>query len=163
MEFRTEWRTGPSSLTRRPLLVEVLGRYSNLCDQAERIRTLVEIVPSGPLHPETRTPKQVHHRLEPAEIQGLKHAYASGATVDELACEFHVHRTTVMDILERAGIARRGKGPSSAEISVAIQLYQEGKSAATIGQMLGFSHNTIRQRLLDAGVAIRGPHDWQRS
>jgi hypothetical protein len=40
--------------------VPVLGRYSNLYDQGERIQDLLEIVPGGPSEVNLRTPRQVH-------------------------------------------------------------------------------------------------------
>jgi hypothetical protein len=142
--------------------VEVLGRYSNLCDQEKRVRKVLEIVPDGPPKVNARSPKQHQRRLTAPEIQKLKLAYKSGATLRDLAKEFQIHRTTAAEVLERAGIARRGNGPSDSEVREAIRLYGEGKSTAVIGVSLGFSADTIRQHLLRAGVRIRGPHEWQR-
>jgi len=142
--------------------VEVLGRYSNLCDQAERLHRLLEIVPEGSAEVTVRTQKQAQHRLEPPEIDRLRRAYKSGATVRELAQDFRIHRTTAMDLLERAGVPRRGKGPADSELQRAVRLYREGQSTARIGKALGFSAETIRQHLLASGVRVRGPHDWRR-
>ena len=64
-----------------------------------------------------------------------------------------------MDLLERAGVARPGKGPSDSELQRATRLYREGQSTARIGEMLGFNPETIRQRRLASGVRVRGPHD----
>jgi hypothetical protein len=111
----------------RQVIVEVLGRYSNLCDQRERLRNLLQIVPEGPPNVNLRTSKQFQNRLEPAEIHLLKQAYRSGATLRDLARDFEIHRTTAMELLERAGIARRGKGPSESEVLRAIHLYREGR------------------------------------
>jgi hypothetical protein len=140
--------------------VEALGRYSNLCDQAERLRNLLEIVPEGPREVNLRTSKQVQHRLEPTEVDRLKRAYGSGATLRELAQEFRIHRHTAADLLERVGVARRGKGPKAKEMNRAIRMYEAGESTATVGQRLGYAADTIRNRLLSAGVQMRGPHDW---
>jgi hypothetical protein len=49
-------------------VVEVLGRYSNLRDQGERIRALLDIAPEGPATPLVRTAKQIQRRLKPLEI-----------------------------------------------------------------------------------------------
>jgi hypothetical protein len=65
-----------------------------------------------------------------------------------------------MALLERAGISRRGKGPSDSQVFEAIRLYNEGRSTAVIGESLGFSSDTIRKRLMEAGVEIRSPHGW---
>jgi hypothetical protein len=144
--------------------VEVLGRYSALCDQGERLRDLLEIVPEGPAEVNLRTPKQIQNRLEPPEIHLLQQAYKSGATLRDLARDFQIHRTTAAELLVRAGIARRGKGPSDSDIQQAISLYIDGQSTAAIGRTLGFSAETIRHSLLAAGIPVRGPHEWhQRS
>ena len=140
--------------------MEGLGRYSNLPEQEERIRDLVEIVPEGSESVNLRTRKQVQHRLEPTEVEQLTKAYAAGATLGELARDFRVHKNTAMELLERSGIARRGKGPSDSQVTEAICLYGEGRSTAVIGGLLGFSADTIRRRLIQAGVEMRGPHDW---
>ena len=105
---------------------------------------------------------QVQHRLTKAEVELLARSYLEGSTLDELSGQFRVHRHTVMDLLEKAGISRRGKGPSAEEVVTAIELYEEGYATATIGLVLGFSGETIRQRLLAAGISIRGPHEWQQ-
>src|SRR5271165_3026652 len=90
-------------------MVEVLGRYSNLPDQRERLRNLLEIVPEGPAEVNVRTPKQVQRRLGREHAARLVHQYESGATLKEIARGFGIHRTTAAELLERAGIPRRGK------------------------------------------------------
>jgi hypothetical protein len=106
-----------------------------------------------------RTYKQFQHRLDPAEVNRLRRAYKSGATLKDLARDFQIHRTTAAELLERARTPRRGKGPSDSEVQRAIQLYGDGNSTAVIGRSLGFSAETIRQRLIGSGVQTRGPHD----
>ncbi len=88
-------------------LVEVLVRYSNLSDQGERLRDLLEIVPNGSPEVNFRTPKRVIHRLEPPEIERLREEYLSGSAIQELADRFGVHRSTVTVLLNRAGVVRR--------------------------------------------------------
>jgi hypothetical protein len=101
-------------------LVEVLGRYSNLCDQGERLRNLLEFVPEEPESVNLPAPKQIQHRLEPPEINRLQQAYESGVTLRDLARDFQIHRITAADLLERSRIARRGKGPSDSEVQEAM-------------------------------------------
>jgi hypothetical protein len=104
---------------------------------------------------------QRQRRLSASAILQLGGQYRAGSTIDELAEMHEIHRTTVAAILERSGIQRRGKGPTAKELAVAIELYQEGRSTSKIGSVLGFSAETIRQRLTKAGVQVRKPHDWQ--
>jgi DNA-binding CsgD family transcriptional regulator len=140
--------------------VEVLGRYSNLPDQGERVRHILEIVPEDSTKVNARAQKQPQHRLTPEETERLKRTYEAGATLRDLAREFQIHRTTAADLLERSGVFRRVKGPSEVQMSEAIRMYLAGQSAARIGQALGFAADTIRYRLKAAGVQMRGPHDW---
>ena len=103
---------------------------------------------------------QFQRRLTPLEILHLGEGYLAGSTVEELASLYNIHRSTVMAQLERSGIARRGKGPTEAQASLAVELYRQGKSTSAIGSLLGFSGEAIRRRLVESGVSIRGPHGW---
>jgi DNA-binding CsgD family transcriptional regulator len=103
---------------------------------------------------------QIQHRLSSAEAQDLNQQYLSGSSLNELAAQFSVHRTTVSAHLDRSGIIRRGKGPSRAQIQRALVLYEEGQSTAAIGKLLGFSAETIRLRLIQSGIQIRRRNGW---
>ena len=151
---------GPGPLSPLCLWVEVLGRYSNLSDQGERLRQILEVVPEGPPQVNVRPHKRFQHRLAPEEIGQLKRAYGAGATLRDLARDFRIHRGTAAELLERSGNRRRGKGPSDDQMSEAIRMYEHGHSTASIGQKFGFAADTIRNRLAKAGVQMRGPHDW---
>jgi hypothetical protein len=102
---------------------------------------------------------QIQHRLSDPEIEQLARHYRDGSTIKELAAKFRIHRNTVMALLEKSGVSRRGKGPSGPEVALAIELYQQGHSTAAIGSTLGFSGETIRQRILVAGVRTRSSHE----
>jgi hypothetical protein len=91
----------------RAVAVEVLGRYSNLADEGERLSYLLQIVPIGPSEAKTRTKKQLRNRLSSAESQALVTAYLAGGSVYGLADQFHVHRNTVSRNLETQGVPRR--------------------------------------------------------
>jgi len=95
-----------NSLT-RAFGVEVLGRYSNHCDQGTRIERVLEIPLSAPTTPDSRPLRQVHRRLREDELDELAEAYLAGATVSELSDRFGRHRATISTDLERRGVARR--------------------------------------------------------
>ena len=106
--------------------VDLWGRLSNpseilemLADQgwsgpAGRAGAAVSVV-NGPVSGTAAgSPKQkgrlsnpVQHRLSAMEVEHLVHRYREGASIDRLAREHEVHRTTVIHHLHRAGIARR--------------------------------------------------------
>jgi hypothetical protein len=139
--------------------VELIGRYSNLCDQGERIRDLVAMAPSGPKLAQAEH-RQLQNRLTADQVEHLVTAYVSGATVKNLVEEFKVHRVTVFSLLDRAGVPRRSRRLSSEEIESAKRLYESGLSLALVGETLGWNADTIRRALINAGVSVRARRGW---
>jgi len=127
------------------------GRYSNLCDQGERIQDLLRIVPEGSPEVNLRTPKQVQHRLSPNEIDNLVRLYRTGARVDELAAHFYIHRNTVSEILNRQGVPRRRQGIPSELLSEVVSAYVAGSSLAVLGSQLSVDPATVSRTLRHAG------------
>jgi AraC-like DNA-binding protein len=141
--------------------VEVLGRYSNHADQGERIQDLMETAPSGRPEPETRTTKQVHRRLLPAQLDELMEDYKAGATLNEIAERLHVHRNNVSRALQGQGVSRRYRMIEGERLNEAIAEYQAGKSLAAVGAELGVSMDTVRAALKKAGVTLRPRPGWK--
>jgi len=135
--------------------VDLLGRYSNHCDQGERLRILVEMVPSGPSEVNLRTPKQVQRRLKTAETVELLADYQIGIKVKDLAARYGINRNTVIGHINRAGVRRHYPALVSEEIMEAAQLYRSGCSLAAVGGHFGVNASTVRTALLRAGVAMR--------
>jgi transposase-like protein len=144
----------------KAIMVEVLGCYSNLGDQGERLRELLEMTPSEPPKPILRTNRQVQHRLRDTQPDQVVAGYQAGATVYELAKKFGIHRHTVSDILERHGVARRYRKLSAEQLALACALYENGSSLTQVGRQLDHSAETVRQALMKAGVAIRTRNGW---
>ena len=131
--------------------------YSNLSDQAERLRSLLDLPGGGRSERAGRPARQPQNRLGPDEVALLVAAHEAGDGVKKLAGSFGVHRTTVHDILEREG-ALRPRGLSAESLSRAIGLYEaEGWSLARLAAEFGVSRNTVTNALRGAGVAIRRP------
>jgi len=139
---------------------EVMGRYSNLCDQGERLRALLEMVPEGPSTAIPRTIKQIQRRLRGAEIDQLVASYRAGATVYELSAQFGMHRHTVSEVLERRGVSRRYQRLSLEQVDLACTLYESGHSLIKVGEQLGRKAETVRQALMKAGVEIKPRNGW---
>ena len=68
-----------------------------------------------------------------------------------------IHRTTVLALLERHRVPRRGRVLTSDHVERAVSLYASGRSCASIGKELQVNPETIRQALLKDGVAMRRP------
>jgi len=141
--------------------VEVLGRYSNHAAQGERLQDLVETAPSGGPNPKTRTIKQIHRRLLPAQIDELVQAYQGGATLNEIAHRFDVHRDNVARALQGRGVPRRYRMLEGERLNQAITAYQAGNSLAAVGAEMGVSMDTIREALKKAGATIRPMPGWK--
>jgi len=102
-------------------------------------------------------PRQLQRRLPPEEIEELIAAYTAGATALALAAEHSIHRTTVLALLERHHVSRRGRVLTPDHVERAVSQYASGRSCASIGKELQVNPETIRQALLKAGLAMRRP------
>jgi DNA-directed RNA polymerase specialized sigma24 family protein len=104
---------------------------------------------------------QVQHRLRDDEIDDLVAAYEGGCTVDELAEDFQVHRTTVMRLLKQRDVkTRRKHGLTPEQLDMAAELYREGWSLARVGERFHVDARTVRDTLAKAGVEIRPRRGW---
>ena len=84
-------------------------------------------------------------------------AYLAGATALALAGKHSTHRTTVLALLERRQVSRRGRVLTPDHIQRAASSYASGRSCASIAKELQVNPETVRQALLKAGVAMRRP------
>jgi hypothetical protein len=141
--------------------VGVLGSYSNLCDQGEHIQHLLELVPETRRKPKPRTTKQVHRRLVQAQIEELVKAYQGGATLNELAERFLVHRDNVSRALQDQGVPRRYRLIEGERLRDAISAYNAGKSLAAIATEQEVSVDTVRMALIKASVPMRPRPGWR--
>ncbi len=143
-------------------LVELIGRYSNPCEQGERLRDLEEMVPKGSPKVGAGPRKQVHRRLRSAEIERLVAGYLDGLTVYQLADQFPIHRATVSLLLERQGVPRRNRPLSPDQVKRARALYATGQSLVAVGGQLGCHASTIYSALRKVGVIMRDPQGRER-
>lgn len=107
-----------------------------------------------------RTPLQKQRRLEVREVEALIDHYRSGATINFLAQQYRIHRTTVYEHLDRQGVPRRQRGPTPEQVRLAAKLYEGGLSLARIGEQVGIDAQTVRRYLADAGIEIRKRRGW---
>jgi transposase-like protein len=101
--------------------------------------------------------RQVQRRLPPEEVEELVAAYLGGATALALAGKHSIHRTTVLALLERQQVSRRGRVLTRDHIKRAVSSYASGSSCASIGKQLRVNPETVRRALLKAGMAMRKP------
>jgi transposase-like protein len=136
------------------LSVEVLGRYSKLPDQGERLRTLLGIVPEGTPEVKVRTIRRAK-QLRDDQVDQLVELYHGGATVKDLTARFEVHRDTIGRALNRRGVVRRERGIPKDRVSSVITAYRAGSSLDMIARELGVATNTVAASLRRAGEILR--------
>jgi len=138
--------------------VELMGRYSNQGWRVDRLSRLTSLQPASAVAcAEPRTSGQQQRRLSKGDVALLVKAYRSGSSVKTLAAEIQIHRTTVMNHLERAGELRRPnvRAWTDEQVAQAAGLYQDGASLLTVGKQFNVSANTIQHELMKTGVVIR--------
>jgi hypothetical protein len=79
-----------------------------------------------------------------------------------LADQFHIHRSTVLDHLNRSTARRRYPALDHKGIQTAKQLYTTGLSLRDVGLTLEVHTRTVRTALIKAGVALRNQQGRQR-
>ena len=101
-------------------------------------------------------------RLDQSDILQLVSDYVSGSSARQLSRDWNVHRTTVMDHLERHNIPRRPhvRKLTDTQLREAAELYQAGTSLAKLGTRYHVDPQTVSKELKRAGVTVRRPGPW---
>lgn len=103
-----------------------------------------------------RLSNPVQRRLTDTEIDALVARYQNGSTIDVLAREFGLHRTTVMDHLERQRVPRRSPRKLTDElVRSSARRYTSGETLAEIAEHLHVSPTTLTRELRLDGITIR--------
>jgi hypothetical protein len=136
--------------------VEVMGRWSNLSHQGKCLQALVDMVPSGPIEPKSRTPKAIHRRLTKVQTSALLADYEQGMKMRDLATRYRIHKHTVTKLTQRAGARPRYPALLPEELAQAAKLYKSGQSLAVVGDQFGVNPTTVRTALVEMGIAMRG-------
>jgi DNA-binding CsgD family transcriptional regulator len=126
--------------------------------------TVLDLCSSNSLQPviSYHAPRRRQHRLSPKQVLDLITAYGSGVAVNELAERFSIHRSTVLDHLNRVGIPRRYSALSLDQIGEATQLYRAGQSLRELGLHYRVHASTVRTALLRLGIKLRDQHGHER-
>jgi hypothetical protein len=103
----------------------------------------------------------MQRRLRPKQVEQLAAEYQAGDSMLHLAKRWQLHRTTVAEHLQRAGISVRQRGIPVAQLDDAIGLYREGWSCQRWAERYDCDDETVRQTLRRAGITLRKP--WERT
>jgi Helix-turn-helix domain len=142
--------------------VELLKRYSKNDRDLAKVRNLLDQASDPPKRnlggdAPAWPPKRVQRRLDVEDVERLVASYRDGGTVPELAVQFGIHRTTVLEHLKRAGVPRRPhvRKLSDQDVAVAAEHYRAGESLATVGRRFGVDAMTVAREFQRAGVETR--------
>jgi DNA-binding transcriptional ArsR family regulator len=141
--------------------VEILGGHSRWTYWTERLPNLRKHRTALPRLTPTAQPTTAR-RLSDDDVAELASRYEAGATVDELAARFKIHRATVSRHMDRLGIARRQRGLDDDQARAAVSLYQDGWSLARLGVRFEVEAHTVRLALVKRGVRMRDTHGRER-
>jgi len=113
-------------------------------------------VTTRPSEEKGRLSNPVQRRLTGTDLDALVARYQAGSTIDALAHEFRVHRTTVMDHLKRRAVPRRGmRKLTDSRVAEAAHRYSNGATLAEIATDFDVAPSTLTRELRRAGVPIR--------
>lgn len=90
--------------------------------------------------------------LTASEVDQLVGDYLAGATVQELAERYGIHRATVFAHLRRRNTPRRVPGLDVDEQAEAVRLFRAGVSMRAIARRLSVGRQAIRAILVEAKV-----------
>jgi hypothetical protein len=147
----TEWSTERGQAQ----FVDMLGRYSHLSEQGERLDELLEMVPEGSPEAFPQPPKRILHRLNSRQIEELVAGYAAGTKISDLADRFHVDHSTVQKYARGHGLPRRLIRLDANRVEHVIDLYSEGRSVESVAEYMEVAPTSVRRALVKAGVPIR--------
>ncbi len=106
-----------------------------------------------------RPPTQRQTRLTQSEIEMLIEDYRAGSTINALAEQYHIHRTTVMNHLRRNKVKTRRfhRGLNGGQVRRAAERYTFGMSLAQLGEEFGVDAEVIRREFIKLGLPRRLP------
>lgn len=109
-------------------------------------------------------PRQQQRRLAADQVDEVVARYIDGESIDALAREYGINRTTVIAHLERKGIERR-RNPrkmTDPRVKEAATRYLSGCGLAVVAAEFGVCERTLRREFAAAGVPVR-PRRGSRS
>lgn len=109
--------------------------------------------------PTVHRPRQQQRRLGPDQVDEVVARYMDGESIDTLARDYGINRTTVISHLERNGIERRRNPRKMTDMKVqaAAERYATGLSLAAVAKEFGICERTLRREFGLADVQIRQP------
>jgi lambda repressor-like predicted transcriptional regulator len=132
----------------------------------DRVESTPNTVPESTHRPPPeergRLSNPIQRHLSPTDINELIAAYHAGATINELAHRYRLHRTTVAVTFDRHHVERhRAQGEWTSEtLAAAADFYATGLSLAAVAARYGIDPQTVANRFRRARIPTRPRRGW---
>jgi AraC-like DNA-binding protein len=109
-----------------------------------------------------RLSNPVTRRLSTSQVDESIRTYVAGSSIDSLARQYSVNRTTVIKHLDRQGVPRRRVVRKMNDVAVAQAAvrYEEGSSLAVVAQEFKVHDRTLAREFRRVGVPVRLRRGW---
>lgn len=144
----------------KPILVDLLVHYSKNSTGTRTAPGLRRLIAQSTGRKPTKATSGCCRRkkhLTDHDIQHILASYASGVTASQVATDYGISKTRVLNLLALHGIGIRYQPPTSTQIETAAKLYLSGDSLAAIVVKLSISQTAVRRHLKRHGVFL-----WSR-
>jgi DNA-directed RNA polymerase specialized sigma24 family protein len=145
------------------ILVALTGTSSKQQSLVSRLAASQPTLVASPTISRRRPPvrqRQVQRRLTAEQAQQLATEYEAGASIQELAARWGIHRTTVAAQLRQTGVQLRSRGVPADRRAEVVRLYNHGWSCQRLAERYGCNATTVWKVLQRAGVRLRA--SWER-
>lgn len=114
---------------------------------------------------EGRLSNPVQRRLTEHDVDEIVSAYRDGSSIDSLAAQLGVHRTTIIHHLDRRGIERRKVVRKMTDdfVRQAARRYESGGSLKAVASQFDIDARTLAREFQRAGVPVRPRRGWSSS
>lgn len=99
--------------------------------------------------------RRLSKRLTNDQITSISSKYREGASSADLAAQYGVSKTSIVEILRQQNVPVRDRRLKPEIQKLAISLYIDGNSLATVGKRVNASPTSVRKLLIREGIARR--------
>lgn len=107
----------------------------------------------------------MQRHLSEAATDEIVRGYVEGSSINRLAAQLGVDRTTIISHLNRRGIERRKivRKLTDPAVAEAAKRYRSGESLKAVAALFGVDSRTLARKFRRAGVDIRPRRGWPPS
>jgi DNA-directed RNA polymerase specialized sigma24 family protein len=150
----------PANGVPRHHIVETMRRYSKLPHLWRRTKRLAKLLTSSAERSAEPSPVLPHvhklsQRLSDQTVKALLSDYRDGSSLADLQRKYSLGRGSVQRLLREAGLRRRRKSLTDAELAALVERYEAGLPIREIAAEQGLAKTTVRDALKRSEVGMR--------